>query len=135
MSTRTRIAKYGCLPIAALFGIIIAIGGGEDDTTSDTKPTPTASATKSAGPEDTGHTPQETAFLLTVRAKIPALEKVPDEQILDLGHSSCTAIDAGNSPTAVAVRAEEGLQIGAENSAYIVGAAVSQFCPEHKSKL
>jgi hypothetical protein len=132
MSTKN-IAKYGCLPIAVLVALVLAFGGEDDDSTA-SKPTPTASATKSASPDD-GHTPEERAFLLTTRAKIPALEKVPDEQILDLGHSSCTAIDAGNSPAAVAVEAEKGLQIGAENSAYIVGAAVSQFCPEHKSKL
>ncbi|MFK0062631.1 DUF732 domain-containing protein [Streptomyces werraensis] len=135
MSTRTNIAKWGCLPIAALIALVIALGGGEDDTNSDAKPKPTPSATTSASPKDDGHTPAETAFLLTTRAKIPALEDVPDEQILDLGHSSCTAIDAGNSPTAVAAEVEKGLQIGAENSAYIVGAAVSQFCPEHKSKI
>ena len=133
MSTKN-IAKYGCLPIAVLVALVLAFGGEDDEPTSDSKPQPTTSATKSASPDD-GHTPEERAFLLTTRAKIPALKQVPDEQILDLGHSSCTAIDAGNSPTAVAARAEEGLQIGAENSAYIVGAAVSQFCPEHKSKL
>jgi hypothetical protein len=134
MRTKKNIAKYGCLPIAVLVALVLAFGGEDDDSTA-SKPTPTASATKSASPKDTGHTPEETAFLLTTRAKIPALETVPDEQILDLGRSSCTAIDAGNSPAAVAVEAEKGLQIGAENSAYIVGAAVSQFCPEHKSKL
>ncbi|MEU5624271.1 DUF732 domain-containing protein [Streptomyces tendae] len=128
--TRKQIAKFGCLPVAILVGIAIAMGGGDsdDEKTDDAKPKATA-ATKDA------HSTEETAFLLATRNKLPALKKVPDKQILDLGHSSCDAIDAGNSPVAVAARAEEGLQIGAENSAYIVGAAVSQFCPEHEDQL
>ncbi|MEU2443545.1 hypothetical protein ABZ588_08495 [Streptomyces althioticus] len=40
MSTKKNIAKYGCLPIAVLIGIALALSGGEDDTTtsSDAKP-------------------------------------------------------------------------------------------------
>lgn len=40
MSTRKNIAKFGCLPIAVLVGIALALSGGEDDTTtsSDAKP-------------------------------------------------------------------------------------------------
>ncbi|MFJ3021473.1 DUF732 domain-containing protein [Streptomyces tendae] len=132
---RKQLAKFGCLPVAVIAGIAIAMGSGDSDNdeTDDAKPKATVTATASVA-KDT-HSTEETAFLLTTRNKIPALKKVPDKQILDLGHSSCDAIDAGNSPAAVAARAEEGLQIGAENSAYIVGAAVSQFCPEHEDQL
>ena len=97
----------------------------------DTKPKASASKPKAAAK----FKPEETAFLMTTRAKVSALEKVPDEQLLQLGKASCEAIDAGNSPATVAATAEKSLQIGDENSGYLVGAAVSQFCPEHKSKL
>lgn len=97
----------------------------------DPKPKASASSPKAAAK----YKPEEAAFLLTTRTKVPALEKVPDEQLLNLGKASCTAIDAGNSPATVAATAEKSLQIGDENSGYLVGAAVSQFCPEHKSKL
>ena len=56
MSTKKNIAKYGCLPIALLVGIALALSGGEDDTTANsdlnTKPSKPA-ATKSAADDDT----------------------------------------------------------------------------------
>ncbi|MFF0512439.1 DUF732 domain-containing protein [Streptomyces sp. NPDC004250] len=125
MNTRTTAAA---LAAGALLALTACTSSSDDDAKP--KQTPKASA-KASSKQDTA----EAAFLATTRAKIPALKDVPDEQIIDLGRSSCTAIDAGNSPAAVAAQAEKGLQIGAENSGYIVGAAVSQFCPEHKSKL
>ncbi len=116
------------ITLAALAALTACTPGPAKPDATDPKPAAKASASAK-------HTTAETAFLLTTRTKIPALEKLPDEQLLDLGRKSCDAIDAGNTPAAVAAKAEEGLQIGAENSGYIVGAAVSQFCPEHKSKL
>lgn len=111
---------------------LTACTAADTDSTTADKPTTASSQPASSTPK---HSSAENAFLITTRAKIPALKKVPDDQILDLGHSSCDAIDAGNSPAAVAAKAEEGLQIGDANSGYIVGAAVAQFCPKHKSEL
>lgn len=43
--TRKQIAKFGCLPVAILAGIVIAMGGGDsdDDKTDAKKPSPTRS--------------------------------------------------------------------------------------------
>ncbi|MFF6829630.1 DUF732 domain-containing protein [Streptomyces longwoodensis] len=131
MNARTAIAAL--LTAATL--ALTACSSTTDDASSDTKPKATASASPKASPSKAKYSTNETAFLLTTRTKIPALKKVPDDQLLDLGHSACTAIDAGNSPTAVALQTEKGLQIGVDKSAYIVGAAVSQFCPQHKDQL
>ncbi|WP_018549103.1 DUF732 domain-containing protein [Streptomyces sp. LaPpAH-108] len=125
MNTRAITAALGIL------GILVLNGCAQTDSTStDAKPTTTA-PTKS----NHRHTTDETAFLVTTRAKVPELNKLPDAQLIDFGHKACDAIDAGNSPIAVTLKAEEGLQLGDENSAYIVGAAVNTFCPEHKDEL
>lgn len=119
MTIRPTVAAVCLAALAALTAC-----SSDNDTTADKKPTPAVS-----------HSTAESAYLTTTRAKIPDLKKVPDGQILDLGHSACEAVDAGNSPQAVAAKAEEGLQIGDRNSGYVIGAAISQFCPEHKDKL
>ncbi|MFG3090670.1 DUF732 domain-containing protein [Streptomyces antibioticus] len=125
MRTRTIIATTAILA----GGLAACLSGSSDDTSStDSKPKVTTAPAKN-------HSTAETAYLTTTRAKVPALEKVADDDLINFGRTSCTAIDAGNSPAAVAVKAEEGLQIGQANSAYLVGAAVSSFCPEHKNKL
>jgi hypothetical protein len=48
MSTRTRIAKFGCLPVAVLLGAAIALGSTGDDD----KPTGKTSPTKTTAPAD-----------------------------------------------------------------------------------
>lgn len=116
MRTRTTVAALGIL---ALTGCTAAT----DSSPTDSKP-------KAAS-----HTNAETAFLVTTRNKIPELNKLSDKDLINFGRTSCDAIDAGNSPVAVTMKAEEGLQLGDENTAYIVGAAVNTFCPEHKAEL
>lgn len=117
------------LAVAALALTACTAASTDTGTTADK---PKAATSKPKTPE---HSTPETAFLLAVRSKIPALAKAPDDQILDVGHSSCDAIDEGNSPTAVAATVEKNAQIGLTNSGYLVGAAVSQLCPQHKSEL
>lgn len=124
MRTRTAFAALGILALAAA-GCTVETGSG----TADSKPKPSASA------KANNHSTAETAFLIVSRGKVPALKKIPDKDLLALGHNSCDAIDAGNTPLAVAMKAEEGLQIGEANSGYIVGAAVAQLCPEHKDEI
>ncbi|MFB7776910.1 DUF732 domain-containing protein [Streptomyces bauhiniae] len=124
MNTRTTAAALLAAAALALTGC-----SGTDSAADRTNPKPSA-------PKATAtHSVQETAYLTAVRAKVPALERLSDKQLIDFGHTSCDAIDAGNSPAAVAERTESGMKIGAQNSGYLVGSAVSQFCPEHKDQL
>lgn len=124
MRTRTTVATLGVAGILALTGCTET-----GTSTADSKPkaSPSAKADSRSNAEN--------AFLIASRGKVPALKKVPDKDLLALGHNSCDAIDAGNTPLAVAMKAEEGLQIGEANSGYIIGAAVAQLCPEHKSEI
>lgn len=124
MNTRTA----GAVLVAAVALALTSCSGTDTaaDRTNPKPSSPKATATLSV---------KETAYLTAVRTKVPALEKLSDKQLIGFGHTSCDAIDAGNTPAAVAATAEGGLKIGAQNSGYLVGAAVSQFCPEHKSEL
>lgn len=124
------------LATAVLLTLAASLTACADIDTATSKPAATATATaKASSPAKSSRTTTELAFLATTRAKVPALKKIPDDQLITFGKTSCTAIDAGNTPAAVATEAEKGLQIGVENSGYLVGAAVSSFCPEHKSEL
>ncbi|MER5652670.1 DUF732 domain-containing protein [Streptomyces sp. NBC_01281] len=124
MRTRTTIATLGILA-CALAGCSVETDSGTTDSKPKTSPSAKAK----------NHTTAETAFLVTTRNKIPELNKISDKDLINFGRTSCDAVDAGNSPVAVTIKAEEGLQLGDENTAYIVGAAVNTFCPEHKAEL
>ncbi|MEW2130647.1 DUF732 domain-containing protein [Streptomyces sp. NPDC005435] len=93
------------------------------------------SAPRATAGGPTAHSAEEIAYLTVVRAKVPALKRLPDKELIAFAHASCDAIDAGNSPSDVAVTAESGLHIGVANSGYLIGSAVSQFCPEHMDEL
>ncbi|MFJ8992636.1 DUF732 domain-containing protein [Streptomyces sp. NPDC102279] len=123
MRTRTTVATLGVAGILALTGCTV------DTDTTDSKPKMSPSAKADS------HTNAENAFLIASRGKVPALKKIPDATLLEFGHTSCDAMDAGNTPLAVAMKAEENLQIGEANSGYLIGAAVAQLCPKHKSEI
>lgn len=112
MSTRKNIAKYGCLPIAVLIGIALALSGGEDDTTTssdlDTKPSKPAASASAAGDEWESSLPPKpdlatrTAYLADLDVIDPDIVHGKDDKAVSRGRSQCsdfkTTVDGEKLP-------------------------------------
>ncbi|MFD8254690.1 hypothetical protein [Streptomyces werraensis] len=92
MSTKT-IAKWGCLPIALLVGIAIAIGGGEDDTAKSSAPP----AARKSAPEPVSDLPPKpdlttrTAYIADLDAIDPDIVHGKDDKAVSRGLNQCSS--------------------------------------------
>jgi hypothetical protein len=92
MSTKN-IAKYGCLPIAALFGIVLALGGGEDDTAKGSAP-PAARESTPAPVSDLPPKPDlttRTAYIADLDAIDPDIVHGKEDKAISRGLNQCSS--------------------------------------------
>lgn len=76
----------------------------------------------------------EDLFLVVVHDQAPLSRSVPDADILDAAHSTCQALDEGNSMTDIMLIVI-GSGIPTDVGGAIVGAGISAFCPEYQDEL
>lgn len=126
--------------LTALGVIAGAIGGGDRPTTATgslaaaEKSEPSADASPS--PRETGLTApeRETLFLATVRTR-RSLDHTGPIKLVGLGHSACTALDRGDTITAIGAAITDNSNLAIEDAGHVVGAAITAFCPQNRNKL
>jgi hypothetical protein len=94
-------------------------------TTTPTTASPTATTLPSGIDDDQ-------IYLQTVRSASPSLAKLPDAQLISVGHQACTQLLAGSSLTMVVSAVRPSLlpaDPGDLDIASLVGAAIGEYCP------
>ena len=97
------------------------------------KTVPPSIAAPSPGQTRDGAALTESGFLAVLRDMYPELNDVPDEEIMQTSNRVCNMLDDGATPEEVlfvAVASAES-EADAEAKGAIVGASVSNYCPEY----
>ena len=96
-------------------------------------PVPPSIAAPSTGQTREGAALTESGFLAVLRDMYPELNNVPDEEIMQTSNRVCNMLDDGATPEEVLFVAVASAKSEAEAEANgaIVGASVSNYCPEY----
>ena len=79
--------------------------------------------------EDSGYSFEETVLIEAYESEYGDASVGYEGQIIDIGYSTCDALDAGVTFETIATTAyDSGMDM--EEAGYIVGASVTAFCPE-----
>lgn len=124
-------------------GCVSAVIGASDDDSSTTESTTTRATTTryaAPAPPPTTASPPATGGLTDQDINDMAFMMSMDKQgihyssraaIIDLGHAVCAGLGEGGSETEISlVIADKGYPL--EDAGYIVGAAISSYCPQHR---
>ncbi len=100
------------------------------------QPRPTPIIT-TAPPTSQAPVGKEAIFLKVVRDEYPALNKMPDDVIVNLAKSSCRALDNGATKEDVVAMLQKNAssQEILNMMAFVVGAGVPAFCPQNIDKV
>lgn len=114
--------------IAIVLGIvgIVIVGRAVDDVNNDLSAAlpqvvPTSASSSASGGVDE-------AFVSTVHAD-GLLAGASDDQIIDIGHQTCAAFDAGNDFLTVTQTVMDAGGMDAYDAGYFIGAALFSYCP------
>lgn len=123
--------------VVGVLGALVVVGstfGSGDAPAADVATGATASTASAAAPE--APVPVLSADDQFIAAVESRGQVVTDEALMtSAGRGVCTAVEAGLSPVAVAVRIAADTQLTPRDAGYVVGAAVVAYCPEHRDQL
>lgn len=123
-------ALVGLAVFAIVATLVIAVLADSNDDT-DTEATPSAPATQPLSDNEINRV----AMLAVIRSKYPKWKNAPDQQIVDLGNSACSALRAGNSTVSVGSTMATRMDIPLGEAGYVLGAMVTALCPDQESKV
>lgn len=125
------------IAIASLAVLVLA-GCASNNKTAD--PAPVVTVTEQAPPATDSYTSPEDTFLTDLHDMGNVyIEGTTDSNLLDIGHSTCDALDGGNTIddiiTYLATNGTFDTTDQAEAGGMIIAAAVVDLCPEYTSQV